>query len=365
VLKVGPIGTVPGAVAYDSAWQGGCRAPGMTGAAPAASRPIGPAVELVARDRPIRVVIGRRVRFVDASRGLAVVGMLVANLVNVCLRDIPSVLAHNQGDTLRAFDLPSPVFQFLVGVSLPLFLAERSRHQAATRRAAVRRFVELILLGVLLDGIGAMSVWPRWGVLQTLGLGGLVATAFATAPPGMLAAIVIGLLAVFSGFANGVVHASPAAALAFVPLTLGGLWLGRRIVEAVSPHRIGGEAVAFAVVAILLAAALSAAGIPFNKMTGTSSFVALSSGVAAAIIALAAWFEGSGREFPSWLLLVGRNALTAWVLLYVIVYYPAWLVFPEWSRLALAQGLVAVVVATGALCAVTIVLGQRGFRVRL
>src|SRR5262249_21640595 len=36
VLKAGPISTVSGVVAYDSAWQGRCKAAGMTGAAPAA-----------------------------------------------------------------------------------------------------------------------------------------------------------------------------------------------------------------------------------------------------------------------------------------------------------------------------------------
>ena len=63
-----------------------------------------------ATERPTTVVEAR-VQFVDACRGLAVIGMLLANLVNVFLTDVPGPLSHNQGDSLRLFDLPAPVFQ--------------------------------------------------------------------------------------------------------------------------------------------------------------------------------------------------------------------------------------------------------------
>jgi hypothetical protein len=71
----------------------------MTGAARSPSRLPPPAIDVA----PVPVAPARRVQFVDASRAVAVLGMLAANLVNVWLRDVPDVLAHNQGDALRAF----------------------------------------------------------------------------------------------------------------------------------------------------------------------------------------------------------------------------------------------------------------------
>ena len=106
-------------------------------------------------------------------------------------------------------------------------------------------------------------------------------------------------------------------------------------------------------------------GVPFNKVVGTSSFVALTTGATAALLAGLAAFEARGRTFPVWLLLLGRDALTAWVLLYVLVYYPAWIVFPGRTQLALAPGLVAAVTVTVGLSVLTIALGRRGLRVRL
>jgi len=68
-------------------------------------------------------------------------------------------------------------------------------------------------------------------------------------------------------------------------------------------------------------------------------------------------------RYPSWLLAVGSNALTAWVLQYVLVYYPAWLVFPSWRRLPFALGMFAAGAALAALSALTVALGRRGIRI--
>jgi predicted acyltransferase len=315
-----------------------------------------------------RIAPAQRLACLDACRGIAVIGMLVANLVNVCLHDVPRVLTHNYGDTLHLFDLPAPLFQFLVGVSLPLFLAHRRRAGRGEREAgldAVRRFTLLIALGVLLDGAGALSLVPRWGVLQTLGLGGIIATAFVGLPRSVSVAVALALLALFSGLANGVVHASPEAALAFVPLTLAGLFVGEALAREGGVRVAARRAASVAAVTLPLAAGLWAGGVPFNKLIGTSSFVALSTATSAAVFALAARVEAEGGRFPAWLLATGRSALTAWVLLYVLVYYPAWLVFPGWERLALSPGLAAVTAVTAVLCATTVSLERRSIRVPL
>ena len=314
----------------------------------------------------------RRLAFLDASRALAVLGMLFANMMNVFLRRVPEVLQHNEGDILRAFDFPAPVFQFLIGVSLVLFLRKRTAGGFTPLRArltAVRRFLLLIGLGIVLDsapallGILTLSEWPRWGVLQTLGLGGLVATGVSELPDGAVAALALGLLAFYFRGAPGEVHHYPLAALTFVPLTLAGLLVGRGL-EAGSPDRpFITRAAAAAVVGGGCSAAAQLAGVPFNKVLGTSSFVAIATAASAALLLATAALERAGVAFPAWLLAVGANALTAWVLQYVLVYYPAWIVFWGWRRLPLLPGMAAVVAALAALSALSIALGRRGIRI--
>src|SRR5207248_7789475 len=118
------------------------------------------------------------------------------------------VLSHNrEGDSLRAFDFPAAIFQFLVGVSLVLFLERRRAARGARARLrllALFRFALLLVLGIVLDDFGAFQAWPpRWGVLQTLALGGAAGTALATLPDTLVAAVALVLLGLFSGVANG------------------------------------------------------------------------------------------------------------------------------------------------------------------
>jgi len=307
-----------------------------------------------------------RLQFLDACRALAVLAMLFANMMNVFLHRVPEVLSHNEGDRLRLFDFPAPMFQFLIGVSLVLFLQKRGvrgLRPLVAQGTAVRRFVLLILLGIALDCFGSLKSSPQWGVLQTLGLGGVAATLLAYLPDSIVGAVAVAVLVVFSGAFNGEVHHSPLAALAFVPLTLGGVLVGRGLATRAWRGAFERRAGLVVIGGLAVAAAARAAGIPFNKVLGTSSFVALASAVSAALLLGTAALELAGFEFPAWLLAVGSNALTAWVLQYLLVYYPAWLVFPAWRRLPMVPGILAAVVVLIVLSLITVRLGRRGIRI--
>ena len=306
----------------------------------------------------------RRLRFLDVARALAVVAMLAANLVNVLPAERPHWLGHNLGNELMPLDLPAPMFQFLIGVSLVLYLERHARETVArgARRLAARRFVLLVLLGALLDGIAAQRFEFRWGVLQTLGVGGLVAVALADLPDVLILAVGALITATYYGPGNNEVHRSLVDCLPFVPITLLGYVVGRPLAsyDLVAFER---RAVGVALGGLALALVLRVAGVPFNKLTGSSSFVLLASAASAALVGALSRMEERGWHFAELPVQLGRSALTAWVLQYVLVYYPIALVdgrplaLPEWS------GLLAVVLCVAALSAVTLALARRGIRV--
>ncbi len=307
-----------------------------------------------------------RLAFVDVCRALAVLGMLFANMMNVFLRRVPEVLQHNEEDILRALDFPAPVFQFLIGVSLVLFLRNRTAGgltPGGARLAALWRFVLLLVLGIVLDSAQALTVWPQWGVLQTLGLGGAVATGVVPLPDTAVAGMALGLLGLFFRGAWAEVHHSLLAALAFVPLTLAGVLVGRGLGDGAPRRAFVVRAGLVAAVALGWVAIAHWAGVPYNKRIGTSSFVAIATGASATLLLATAALEAAGLDFPRWLRAVGANALTAWVLQYVLVYYPRWLVFPGWRGLSLAPGMVAALATLSALSALAVMLGRRGIRI--
>jgi len=309
---------------------------------------------------------GGRLRFLDVARALAVVTMLLGNLINVFVPEHPRWLAHNLGDELLPFDLPAPIFQFLIGVSLALFLVRRraAREGGKARLLAVRRFAVLVVLGAVLDGIAAGRLEIRWGVLQTLGVGGLVATALATSSDVVVLAVATTILVTHYGPGNNEVHRSALDCLPFVPLTLLGYVVGRPLASR-DHESFKRRASIMAALCVGLAIVLRLVGIPFNKVTGTSSFVLLTSSVSAVLLLGVERLEESGWAFPPALPILGANALTAWVLQYVVVFYPVYFLLGSPVALPEIAGLVVVGMAVLVLSLLTLALARRGFRIPL
>jgi uncharacterized membrane protein len=307
--------------------------------------------------------MGARLVFLDAARGVAVVAMLLANLVNVFAPIRPRWLGHNLGDELHVFDLPAPVFQLLIGTSLVLFLARHARASSAdtARRLAIRRFVLLIFLGGVLDAVAAGHLEVRWGVLQTLGMGGLVAVVFAGASDALALGVAALIVATHYGPGNNAVHRSAVDCMPFLSLTLLGLVIARPLA---SGDRAGfrRRALVAAAGCLALAVGLRLAGIPFNKVTGTSSFIALAGSIGATLLAALETADATGFVMPRPLSLLGANALTAWVLQYVLVFYPVtYAISPP--DISVPANLGMVVLATAALTTLTLALARRGIRV--
>jgi predicted acyltransferase len=308
----------------------------------------------------------RRLRFLDVARALAVLAMLLANLVNVLLTERPRWLGHNLGDELLPLDLPAPIFQFLIGISLALFLARRRGAQSVhgARALAARRFALLIVLGAILDGLAAGRLEFRWGVLQTLGAGGLLAVAVAGVPDALILTVAALITAVHYGPGNNEVHRSLLDCLPFLPITLVGYVIGRPLAHG-DVAAFDRRSLAAAYGCMALAIVLRAAGIPFNKVTGSSSFVAVALSASATLVAALHRLEARGWRFSHVLTGLGANALTAWVLQYLLIYYPVELVIGGPVALSEVSGLIAVAAGIAALTAATLALARAGIRVPL
>src|SRR2546423_4865607 len=112
----------------------------------------------------------RRVAYLDALRGAAILGMILVNNQGDGAHAFPGTL-HAKWNGWTPADLVMPLFLFVVGASM--VLSKRTTIPSALRRAAL-----LILLGLLLN----LFPYPNLrevnatGVLQRIGLAYLLAT---------------------------------------------------------------------------------------------------------------------------------------------------------------------------------------------
>jgi len=119
---------------------------------------------------------GPRFVSLDQFRGYTVAGMLLVNFLGG-YHAIPAILKHHNTYCSYA-DTIMPQFFFAVGFAYRLTFLRRMHQQGAWTAAGhvVKRSLGLILIGVViyhLDG-GAKS----WAELQSLGIGGFLASAF-------------------------------------------------------------------------------------------------------------------------------------------------------------------------------------------
>ena len=122
----------------------------------------------------------KRLVSLDLLRGLTVMGMILVNEMAGMASEgaVYPTLLHSHWDGVTLADLVFPAFLFMVGVSIPLSLRERpgapvSRHEQHSR--IIWRSVRLVLLGFILSNLWWFSdfsatTWRAFGVLQRIGL---------------------------------------------------------------------------------------------------------------------------------------------------------------------------------------------------
>lgn len=121
----------------------------------------------------------KRIFALDQFRGLTIIAMVLANYL-AGARIVPAWLKHNPDAGLTVIDLIAPFFIFAIGVTY--HSAFQRREMRDGRLAAylhfVQRYLVLIGIGTILSAgeaaLGFEHVANRWGVLEAIGVSGLV-----------------------------------------------------------------------------------------------------------------------------------------------------------------------------------------------
>lgn len=145
---------------------------------------------------------GRRLEAIDQFRGFAILLMSLADFLSD-VNAVPAWLKHAPDIGYTVIDLIAPLFVFAMGLTYGLsFRRRRARSGAwSAYEHAITRNLALIGLGFLLTlagGITGMYIAKgNWGLLQALGMAGLITLPFILLPTGLRAAVGLLLLALY------------------------------------------------------------------------------------------------------------------------------------------------------------------------
>lgn len=305
----------------------------------------------------------KRILSIDQFRGFAILTMVLANFMGGVLL-IPAWLKHAPDIGLTVIDLIAPFFIFAIGLTYRAAFLRRLERNGAFRTYSyfLTRYLAIIGLGAIISAgetaVGENPSGIDWGVLQAIGMAGLVTLLVIRLPSTYRwiigAAILVVYQLVLDNFLLDFTIRSPHGGL------YGSLdWSAMLILSTALADLFHGEGRAKKVFP-WVSAAVVAAGValaflsPVSKHRVSSSYVLITVGISALLFfffqIISERFNWQGRFLVVW----GKNPLTLYFLHYLLIGIfflpgipalysaaPLWLVLLEILFLVLIISLVA------------------------
>jgi predicted acyltransferase len=268
-----------------------------------------------------------RLESIDQFRGLAIALMVLANYLGP-IGWIPAWMKHSKDVGLTPTDLVAPLFIFAIGLTYGLSFRRRLQRDGAnnTYQHFFTRWMAVVGIGALMSA-GAVAatgdVNAYWGVLQAIGLAGLVTLLFLRLPTIWRLATGLMLLALYQFLLDRFLLEDIRNA-AHGGLYGGISWAAMLILATVLAdvfHSRRGQPWAFPATSLVTLAMGVGMGVllPISKHRVSASYVLISLGVSAVFFALLdALHHRLGWRLPiltAW----GKNPLFLYLLHYVLI----------------------------------------------
>lgn len=284
-----------------------------------------------------------RLPAIDALRGFAILGMVLANYA-AGIQWIPAWLKHAPDIGYTITDLVAPLFIFAIGLTYGLSAQARLRRDGAWKMAMhfITRFFAILGIGAVL-GAGEILLQidgqtVNWGVLQAIGVAGLITLVFIRT--GTFTRLVSGLaiLALYQymldHFWRLAVLSSPHGGL-YGALSWGSmLLLSTALADFYHRKQHNKRAFLGAVMLVLLAGLMLSQWIPISKNRVSATYVLISLGLSGLLFALFHLLVENCKMRLSLLVKWGKNPLVLYVLHLLLLGFVALPDLPGWYQTA-------------------------------
>lgn len=269
-----------------------------------------------------------RIISIDQFRGFAILTMALANYMGGIII-IPAWLKHAPDIGLTVIDFIAPFFIFAIGLTYGLSFQRSLEREGAFKTYShfFVRYAAIIGLGAIASAgqtvIGQNPSGIDWGVLQSIGMAGLITLAVIRLPTVYRwligAAILVIYQIILDHFLLNMTILSPNGGL-FGSLNWGAmLILGTALADLFHDKGKPNNYFPWVSAAVLAAGIALAFLVPVSKHRVSSSYVLIALGTSALLFLLFNWvssrFNWKGHFLVAW----GRNPLVLYFLHYLII----------------------------------------------
>jgi len=269
-----------------------------------------------------------RIEAIDQYRGMAIILMVIANYL-FDVTTIPAWLKHAPDIGLTVIDLIAPFFIFAIGLTYGASYGKRVERDGIgpTFGHFLRRWLSLIGIGAIISAgevlVGKNASPISWGVLQAIGVAGIVTLLVIGLPPWWRALAGLAVLAVYqvlldARWLSTVLHSEHGGlegAVAWSAMMI----LSTVIADVWKQSRVSELGVAWPS-ALALAAGLALSAVaPISKNRVSSSYVLVGLGASGLLFAVVLLAVNRMRFQPSFLRWWGINPLLLYIMHYLLL----------------------------------------------
>lgn len=296
----------------------------------------------------------KRFESIDQYRGFAIFFMLFGNLIPAFSYGVPLILKHNQGPILLPGDLIAPLFLFIVGVCMSISVYRRKKRGqpgSEITKHMLRRYSLLIVIGTFLNTMEVLQPTVIWGVLEAIGLSGLIAYVLLRfSIPTRLAIsgamlVTYSYLSTFPWFVTWITsfnHGGPFGVLSWTWIVVVGTIVGELFIT--KKKSFGSNVFGIAAIAVILMLAgwiVQAVFpfMPFNKFLVSGSYSIFAAGVCT-LLFLVFYYLSDVKKLKFVMFKdFGVSALMVWIFQSVFIWWPMQWFIGGWESLPLEQGI--------------------------
>lgn len=267
-----------------------------------------------------------RLQCVDTFRGFAVIAMILVNFLAYYTL-VPLWLKHSTEPTITFADLVAPMFLFALGIMYRISLLRRLSlyGRKATYLHFFRRYFLLLLLGMVGGSVAKMDFTLDWGVLQAIGLAGIIALPFIELSLRLRLFVIALLLGsyhfiILTHVGDLIIsseHGGPLATISWATIILFASMIGDLLKQPTLTETL--KKISLLTLLPLTIGLLLTQTIALEKTTVSVSYIFLSTGIVSLLFVLFIVMNDLLKMTIPFLASFGKNALVVFLLHYLLV----------------------------------------------